>query len=79
MVAAVNLKPEFTAEKPKFLFEGHYRNVGGTSYDVARDGRFLMLEPVEAQIAPVTHLNVVLNWFSEVSHRAGPVTGQAPR
>jgi len=35
---------------------------GGTSYDVARDGqRFLMLEPVVAQTAPVTHLNVVLN------------------
>ena len=80
MVAAVTLKPEFTTEKPKFLFEGHYRNVGGTSYDVARDGqRFLMLEPVEAQTAPVTHLNVVLNWFSEVSHRVGPVTGQASR
>jgi serine/threonine-protein kinase len=73
MVVAVNLKPEFKAGTPKLLFEGPYINVGGPSFDVAPDGkRFLLLEPAERESAPVTHLNVVLNWFEEVKRKAGP-------
>jgi serine/threonine-protein kinase len=80
MVAAVNLKREFMAEKPKLLFEGPYVNVGGVSYDVTQDGqRFLLLEPVEPEIAPVTHLNVVLNWFEDVKQKASPASVQGPR
>jgi hypothetical protein len=42
------------------------------SYDVAPDGqRFLVLEPAESQVASVTHLNVVLNWFEELKQKAG--------
>jgi hypothetical protein len=71
MVAAVNLKPELTLGKPRLLFEGPYVNVGGSSYDVTPDGqRFVLLEPTEREAAPVTHLNVVLNWFSELQQRA---------
>jgi len=51
----------------------------GGSYDVTRDGqRFLLLEPAE-QEAPVTHLNVVLNWFEEVKQKAGPGLVPGPR
>jgi eukaryotic-like serine/threonine-protein kinase len=72
MVAPVNLDPAFTAETPRLLFEGPYANVGGLSYDVAPDGRrFLLLEPVGHDAAPVTHLNVVLNWFEDVRQKAG--------
>src|SRR5262245_6260816 len=63
MVVAVSLEPEFRAGTPRLLFEGPYVQVGGSSYDEAPDGRFLLLEP--AQQDPVTHLNVVLNWFQE--------------
>ena len=73
MSVAVKLKPEFTAEKPRLLFEGPYALVGSQSYDVTPDGqRFLVLEPVEEQLAPVTHLNVVLNWFEDVKKKTAP-------
>jgi eukaryotic-like serine/threonine-protein kinase len=80
MAAAVNLKAEFSAQKPKLVFEGPYANVGDISYDVTPDGqRFLVLEPVESEVAPVTHLNVVLNWFEEVKQKTGPGPVQRPR
>jgi Tol biopolymer transport system component len=71
MVAAVTLHPEFTVGVPRLLFEGPYVNVGGGSYDVTPDARrFLLLAP-PADAAPVTHLNVVLNWFEHVKRNAG--------
>jgi serine/threonine-protein kinase len=80
MAAAVNLEPEFTSETPRLLFEGPYVNVGGASYDVTPDGqRFLLLEPTAQEAAPVTHLNVVLNWFEEAKQKAGPGVVQGPR
>jgi serine/threonine-protein kinase len=55
---------EFSATPPRLLFTGPYVNVPGPSYDVGPDGRFVMIEgPPEA---PVTHLNVVLNWLDEL-------------
>jgi eukaryotic-like serine/threonine-protein kinase len=71
MVVAVSVEPEFKAEPPRILFDGPYVDVGGLSFDVAPDGRrFLLLEPAE-QESPITHLNVVLNWFEEVKQKAG--------
>jgi len=68
MVVAVDLQPEFKAETPQLMFEGPYVDVGGVSFDVTADGeRFLLLEP--AAQSPVTHLNVVLNWFEEVKKK----------
>jgi len=67
MSVAVNLSPEFRAASPYLLFEGPYATI-----DASPDGqRFLALEPVEAQIAPLTHLNIVLNWFEDVRRRVG--------
>jgi hypothetical protein len=72
---AVTLTPEFTAQTPTLLFEGHYANVGGRSYDVAADGRrFLVLEA--ADIAPVTHLNIVLHWEQQLK-RPGQAAASA--
>jgi len=69
MSAAVHFTPEFTVEKPRLLFDGPYVMVGGQDFDVTPDGqRFLALEPIDA--GPVTHLNVVLNWFEEVKQKA---------
>jgi len=80
MSVAVNLAPEFTAAMPRLLFEGPYLLVGSQSYDVSPDGqRFVVLEPVEAQIAPVTHLNIVLNWFADVKRRVGSASVQTRR
>ena len=72
MAAPVTLHPEFSSATPTLLFEGDYVNVGGRSYDVTADGqRFLVLEPAEAEIARVTHLNVVLNWEEQLKLRGG--------
>ena len=80
MSVAVTLKPEFTAGPPRLLFEGPYALVGSQSYDVAPDGqRFLVLEPVEKELAPVTYFNVVLNWFEDVKKKAAPTPAVKPR
>jgi len=79
MAAAVSLKPEFTAEKPTALFEGHYGNVGGRSYDVTADGRrFLVLEPAGLDLTPVTYLNIVLNWEEQLKRRVGSAAVRTP-
>jgi len=68
MVAAtVTTEPVFTAGSPRTLFKGTYieTDTGGAGYDVAADGRFLMVQPVEAP-QPATSINLVLNWFDEL-------------
>jgi hypothetical protein len=73
MSVAVRTQPDFSAEAPKFMFEGPYLNVPGVSYDVAADGqRFMMLEESVKQ-PPTTRLNVVLNWFEELKQRVPAV------
>ena len=32
------------------------------NYDIAKDGRFLMIQEIDDQAPPVTKLNVVINW-----------------
>ena len=39
-----------------------------STYDVAQDGRFLMLELI-AEPVLLTQINVVSNWFEELSQR----------
>jgi serine/threonine protein kinase/Tol biopolymer transport system component len=57
----------FSAGKPAVLFQGTYvRNV--LDYDVAPDGRFLMMKPSDAELAP-PELHVVLNWIDELTRR----------
>jgi eukaryotic-like serine/threonine-protein kinase len=64
MAVNVTTSSEFSATPPRLLFTGPYVNVPGPSYDVGPDGRFVLIEgPPEA---PVTRLNVVLNWFDDL-------------
>jgi len=68
MAAEVTTETQFKASTPHMLFEGPYLNVPGVSYDVAADGRFLMLEENYKQ--PTTlQLQVILNWSEEVRRR----------
>lgn len=57
----------FTAGKPTLLFQGRYV-VEPIDYDVAPDGRFLMIKPGEEEQAP-PRLHVVLNWIDELARR----------
>ena len=66
-------QPEFSAGKPRVLFEGEYfASVfpqTSTTYDVSPDGqRFLMAKETARTTAPV-QINVVLNWFEELKRR----------
>jgi hypothetical protein len=80
MAVAVTQDPTFSAAKPRLLFEGRYEMgpvPGMTNYDVSRDGeRFLMLKTPQGAAAPP--LDVVLNWFGDVSRRApsGKIAGK---
>jgi Tol biopolymer transport system component len=73
MSVDITTQPNFSAGKPKVLFEGRYFAVQppltGTAYDVSPDGaRFLMVKETEAT-ASNTHINVVLNWFEELKQK----------
>jgi Tol biopolymer transport system component len=68
MVVDVSLGPEFSAAKPRPLFEGRYGvgSVGNPDYGVTADGqRFLMTKRSESA-APVK-LHVILNWDRELA------------
>lgn len=59
---AVSIEPgsAFASGTPRVLFEGQY----GNSYDIAPDGRFLMIR--EERPADPTQLRFVLNWWDDV-------------
>ncbi len=71
VAAMITTEPVFTAGSPRTLFKGTYMltDTGGAGYDVAADGRFLMVQPVEAP-QPATSINLVLNWFDELKRTA---------
>ena len=65
MAVAISAGPELSPGKPTLLFEGPYDlkiGSGASNYDVAEDGRFVMIH-TEARS---THINFVLNWFEEL-------------
>ena len=68
MAVSVRTGQEFHADKPRLLFDGPYVGQGGDiSFDVAPDGRFLMVTGDEASLG--RQLNVVTNWFTELQQR----------
>ena len=69
MAVSVKTDSGFTYGTPQTLFEGPYRNRDGRTYDVAADGRFLMVSGVTAADARPPEINVVINWFQELTER----------
>jgi hypothetical protein len=63
MAVEIKTAPAFTAGKARLLFEGQFG-----AADVASDGRFLMVQPVEPE-QPATKINLVLNWFEDLKQR----------
>lgn len=69
MSVAVAPQASFTFAPATQLFEGRFRRRGQPpSYDVAPDGRFLMLKSPATQ-AITAHFVVVLNWLAELRER----------
>ncbi len=71
MAVDIVTQPTFSAGAPRQLFDGRFEfGTGGLAgYDVAPDGRFLMVQPVEPEQA-ARQINIVLNWFEELKQRA---------
>ena len=65
MAVDVSLGDTFTAGVPRTLHEGPYKEAvnANTAFDIARDGRILILQQAEPGKV-MTHIDVVLNWFS---------------
>ena len=72
MAVSVSTEPEFDFDPPTALFEGDYipDPFGNPNYDVAPDGRFLMIRGGREQ-ASRHRINVIVNWFREVRERVG--------
>jgi hypothetical protein len=73
LAVSVDTTIGFSAGKPTRLFEGNYVTTvssiaGAVDYDVAPDGRFLLVKLSEEERAS-PHLNVVLNWADELARR----------
>jgi eukaryotic-like serine/threonine-protein kinase len=66
LAVTIETQPAFRASAPRLLFEGRYARMGWpqANYDVAADGRFLMIRGDE-QALPTT-LRAVLNWSEEL-------------
>ncbi|MFY9528182.1 MAG: hypothetical protein WBC04_20440 [Candidatus Acidiferrales bacterium] len=64
-------KPAFQAGKPTILFSGlyHYNIVPNRSYDVAPNGRFIMVKEQDSDTA-ARQINVVLGWSEELRRLA---------
>lgn len=61
--------PELLTSKPEILFQEEYLRVefpDSRNYDISEDGKFLVIKPVEEKSAPVTEINLVVNWFEKL-------------
>jgi eukaryotic-like serine/threonine-protein kinase len=70
MAVTITPGPSLTASSPRMLFEGRYQlaDTGIGGYDVAPDGRFLMIQATVAE-QPAAEFNIVLGWFDDVKAR----------
>ena len=69
MVVSVVAKTEFSASRPKPLFDIRFdAGANGPNFDVSRDSAWFVMPRNDLAAAP-TELNVVFNWFSEIAGR----------
>jgi len=70
MRVPVTFTPTFAHELPQPLFDASsYESGIGRNFDIASDGRFLMVETEEAAVGEQPELVVVVNWLDEVRAR----------
>ncbi len=73
MAASVQTDAGFTNETPARLFDApdYFFGAAGRNYDVAPDGRFLMIRQAGQTDAtgPLPQITVILNWFEELTAR----------
>ena len=69
MVVPIVTEPTLTPGTARVVFEGTYFQAEGRRYDLAPDGRFLMIKlgvTTDDTPAPTARITVVLNWFEEL-------------
>jgi Tol biopolymer transport system component len=71
VVATIETEPKFRVTDRKELFDWEYLSCWFCqTYDVARDGRFLMIRDPEGP--PLQRIKVVSNWFDELKRLVPP-------
>jgi serine/threonine-protein kinase len=71
MAVTVTPGAAWSASEPHVVYEGRFLrgSNGNTSWTISKDGtRFLRIQLVEPERA-ITHVELVLNWFSELQQR----------
>jgi len=70
-VVDVRTTPEFSAGKPRRLFERPYErsNAFWPDFDVSADGQTLLMLKSVDRPAPPQQINVVFNWLEELKQR----------
>lgn len=71
MAAPITTTPGFSAGKPVLLFRGRYSygsGLGLATYDVAPDGRFLMIKNEDES---VERPRIIINWAESLKQRLG--------
>ncbi len=71
----------FSASSPQLVQEGRFLRTitGNTSFSISRDGaRLLRVQPVDPEPA-LSHIDLVLNWFSAVTRRAAGHAAESQR
>jgi protease II len=72
MAVDITTKPAFRSETPTQLWDKplfQQALFGVHNYDVAADGRFLMLRVPDQAATTQVRVNVVMNWLSELQER----------
>jgi eukaryotic-like serine/threonine-protein kinase len=71
MAARVAMGASLTVDRPRVLFEGEFEEGGDSTpnYDIAPDGRFLMIEPSRDAGPASSQLVVIDNWFTELRQK----------
>ena len=70
IAVSIETELDFRVTDSEVLFEGRYLTGWDRNYDVAPDGRFLMIR--EPQEPTPLGIKVVLNWFEELKRRVPP-------
>jgi hypothetical protein len=65
MAVSVGAGPGVPPGPPKKLFDGPYQD----DFDIASDGRFLMIKEPASPPPPERRIIVVLNWIQELKER----------
>jgi hypothetical protein len=68
----VTLSPTLSVSRPQVLFEGDFANVGGRSYDVAADGRLIIIED---PVVTTTTIHVIQGWLGEAERLIAEADG----